>query len=152
MWELDHKEGWVPSKWCFQTMVLEKTLEIPWIARRSNQSILKAINPEYSLEELRLKLKLQCFGHLKWIANSLKKTLMLGKIEGRMRRGWQRMRWLDGILNLIDLSLSKLSEKVKDRETWSVVCCSLDCIISWTWLSEWTAMTKCCYSVPHPGS
>ena len=90
MWELDHKEGWALKNWCFWTVVLEKTLESPWTARRSNQSILKEINPEYSLEGLILKL--QYFGQLLRRANSLEKTLMLGKIEGRRRRGWQRMR------------------------------------------------------------
>ena len=92
MWELDHKESWVPRNWCFWTVVLEKTLErVPGTARRYNQSILKEISPKYSLEGLMLKLKLQYFGHLMWRTDSLEKTLMLGKIEGR-RRGWQRMR------------------------------------------------------------
>ena len=92
---------------------------VPWTARRSNQSILKEINPEYSLEGLMLKLKLQCFGHLMGRANSLEKTLMLGKIEGRRRRGRQRMRWLDGIIDSKDMSLSKFQEKAKEREAWS---------------------------------
>ena len=90
--ELDHKEGWAPKNWCFWTVVLEKTLESHWTAQRSNQSILKEINPEYSLEGLLLKLKLQHIGHLIWRADSLEKTLMLGKIKGRRRRGQQRMR------------------------------------------------------------
>ena len=106
MCELGHKaECWITDAfelWCWRTL-----LRVPWTARRSNQSILKAINPEYSLERLMLKLMLQYFGHLMWRTDSLEKTVMLGKIEGRRRRGWQRMRWLDGITQL-NMSLSKL--------------------------------------------
>ena len=98
MWELDHKESWVLKNWCFWTLCW-RLLRVPWTARRSNQSILKESSPEYLLQGLRLKLKLQYFGHLIWRSDSLEKTLMLGKIEGRRRRGQQRMRWLDGIVN-----------------------------------------------------
>ena len=99
--------------------MLEKTREITWTARRSNQSILKESDPEYSPEELMLKLKVQYFGHLMRRTDSLEKTLMLGKTEGRRRRGWQRMRWLDSMTDPVDVSLSKLCEMVRDREAWS---------------------------------
>ena len=107
MWELDHKEGRASKNWCFQTVVLKKTLESPLGCRE-----IKPVNPEYSLEGLILKLKFQYFGHLMRRADSLEKTLILGKIEGKRRRGWHRMRWLDNITSSLDLNLRKLREIV----------------------------------------
>ena len=123
--------------WCWRRL-----LRVPWTARRPNQSILKETSPKYSLEGLMLKLKLQCFGHLMWRVDSLEKTLMLGMIEGRIRRGWHRMRWLDDVTGSMDMSLNKFQEMVKDREAWHTAVHGI--AKTWIGLSDWTTKSLSC--------
>ena len=143
MWELGHKEGWAPKNWCFWTMVLEKTLESPLDCK------IKPANPKGNQSWIfigRTETEAQYFGHLMWRASSLEKSLMLGKIKGRRRRGWQRMKWVDGITDSTDMSLLKLQEIVKERGAWHVAVHRVT--KSQIQLSDWTTTPG---ALPNPG-
>ena len=140
LWELNRKEGWTPKNWCFQTVVLEKTPECPLDSKEIKPVNLKEINPEYSVEGLLLKF--QYFGHLMWTADSLEKSLMLGKIEGRRKTGYQRMRWLDGITDAMDMNLDKFQVMVRDRD--AVYDVVYGVTKSRTRLGDWTTTIYIC--------
>ena len=141
MWELDYEESWALKNWCFELWHWRRLLRVPWTAKRPNQSILKEISPECSLEGPMLKLKLWYFGHLIGRADSFEKILMLGKIEGWRRRGRQRMRWLNGTTVSMVMILGKLGELVMDREAWSAAIHRVP--KSWTRLRDWTELIVC---------
>ena len=143
MWELNYKKGWASKSWCLQSVVLGKTLESPLDRKEIKPVKPKGNQPWIFIGRTMLKLKLQYFGHLMWRTDSLEKTLMLGKIEGRTRRRWQRMRQLDNIINSMDMSLSKPQEMMQNRDSWDAAIHGV--ANSWTWLSNWTTTY---YSIP----